>query len=330
MAGCIGTYYYDGTSFSSSTSIYTNASLSTVAADGWYSLNGISREMVGGVLQGPLACVTCASPCTVTPSANSSGRGQFKATIDLGTATGAVILKFRPQGIPDKLTWTYDGTTASEYSSPAYGYLQGLIGQIAAAGLTSCDSNLGLGSGLDNATGSNGGSYPNTPVYNWDAGSNSFVASGQTTTLGPYTNQAAGGVDFTANPPAASNGWVFMVVPKPNATPTQMLIDVEAPCNGTAWSMQSSCPAALTGNSTFTVAKASANLACAETTRATTLYNVPVNGTAGVPGLYDWVFTDPNGVTPALGFYSSGPQGTGAPWIEVGTDGVVVATGTCP
>ncbi len=330
MAGCIGTYYYDGTSFAGATSIYTNSSLLTVAPDGWYSLNGLSRQMVGGVLQAAVACVTCASPCTITPSANTAGRGQFKATIDLGTATGAVILKFNPQGIPDGLTWVYDGTTASEYSSKTEGYLQGLIGTIQAAGSVSCDSNLGLGSGLDNANGSNGGSYPNTPVYNWDSGSNTFVNSGNTTTLGPYANQAAGGVDFTTQRPAALKDWVYIVVPKPNAQPTTMLVTVEAPCSGTAWSMQSSCPAPLTGNNTFTAAKASAALACAETTRATSLYNVPVNGTAGVPGLYDWVFTDPNGVTPALGFYSYGPQGTGAPWIEVGTDGVVVATGTCP
>ena len=58
---------------------------------------------------------------------------------------------------------------------------------------------------------------------------------------------------------------------------------------------------------------------------------MPVNGTAGNIGLYDWVFTDANGVTQApFGFYSSGAQGTGAPWFEVSTDGVVVQTGTCP
>jgi len=327
MAGCIGTYYYDGTSFATSTSVYTNASLSTVAADGWYSQNGISRRMVSGVLQQAQACVTCQSPCTVTPSANNAGGGQYKATIDLGTAIGAVVLTFSPQNVPDKLTWVYDGTTASEYSSQTYGYLQGVIGQASAAASTLCDSNLGLGSGMDNANGSNGGSYPGSAVYNWDAGSNTFVASGATTTLGPYANKAAGGVDFTASGP----GTVVMVIPKPNATPSSVLLTVEAPCAGTAWSMTSSCPAPLTATTQCTVAKGTQNFACTETTRTNTLYNVPVNGTAGNIGLYDWVFTDANGVTQApFGFYSSGAQGTGAPWFEVSTDGVVVQTGTCP
>ena len=72
MAGCIGTYYYDGTDFSGSTSIYTTQQLTTVAADGWYSLNGVSRRMLNGVLEQPLACVGCASPCSVTPSATNA------------------------------------------------------------------------------------------------------------------------------------------------------------------------------------------------------------------------------------------------------------------
>ena len=61
------------------------------------------------------------------------------------------------------------------------------------------------------------------------------------------------------------------------------------------------------------------------------MFNAPVNGTPGVIGLYDWVFTDANGVTPAAtGFYSSGAQGTGAPVFEVSSDGIVTSITTCP
>jgi|TARA_R110001632_G_scaffold205463_1_gene329192 hypothetical protein len=325
MAGCIGTYYYDGTDFAGSTSIYTDSTLSTVAADGWYSLNGISRRMLNGILEQAQACLGCAAPCTATPSATNAGGGSYKAVIDLGVSTGAVILTFTVNNIPDKMSWTYDGLTASEYSSPDFGYLQGLIGSIVAAGSsTYCNSNTG--GQIDNATGSNGGIYPNTSVFNYDAATNSFVATGATVTLGPYTNQAAGGVSFTSTKP----GVVVMVVPKPNASPNLLEIDVEAPCLGTAWSMTSSCPAVLTQTLT-TVVKTTQSDACNAPTRATPMFNAPVNGTAGVIGLYDWVFTDANGVTAAAaGFYSSGAQGTGAPVFEVSSDGVVTSITTCP
>lgn len=325
MAGCIGTYYYDGTDFAGSTSIYTDSALNTVAPDGWYSLNGLSRRMLNGILEQALACLGCASPCSVTPSANNAGGGLYKATIDLGTATGAVILTFNVFNIPDKMSWIYDGVTASEYSSPTFGYLEGVIGNSASASSpTYCSSNIG--SGMNNSNGSNGGIYPNIPVYNWDAGSNNFVASGATSTLGPYANQAGGGVSFTSTTP----GTVVMVVPKPNASPNLMQLNIEAPCSGTAWSMVSSCPVALTRTLT-TVVKTTQSDACNAPTRATPMYNAPVNGTAGVIGLYDWVFTDANGVTPAAaGFYSSGAQGTGAPVFEVSSDGIVSSITTCP
>lgn len=325
MAGCIGTYFYDGTDFAGSTSIYTDSTLSTVAADGWYSLNGLSRRMLNGILEQALACVGCASPCTTTPSASNAGGGSYKAVIDLGTGTGAVILTFTVNNIPDKMSWTYDGVSASEYSSPTFGYLEGVIGNSASAsGTTYCSSSLG--SGLNNATGSNGGIYPNISVFNWDAGSNTFIASGATTTLGPYTNQAAGGVSFTS----ATPGTVVMVVPKPNASPNLLLLDIEAPCSGTAWSMVTACPAVLTRTLT-TVVKTTSGDACNAPTRATPLFNAPVNGTPGVIGLYDWIFTDADGVNKAAaGFYSSGTQGTGAPVFQVSADGVVTAIGTCP
>ena len=325
MAGCIGTYYYDGTDFSGSTSIYTTQQLTTVAADGWYSLNGVSRRMLNGVLEQPLACVGCASPCSVTPSATNAGGGLYKAVIDLGSTTGAVILKFTVFNIPDKMTWTYDSQTASEYSSPLFGYLQGMIGNEQAAGATTyCVSSTG--GAMNNNLGSNGGTYVNLPVFNWDSASNTFIASGATSTLGPYTNSASGGVSFTTSAP----GEVVMVVPKPNASPNLLLLDIQAPCLATAWSMITACPEELTQTLT-TVVKTTQSDACNAPTRATPIFNAPVNGTAGVIGLYDWVFTDINGVTAAAaGFYSSGAQGTGAPFFEVDANGVVTSIGTCP
>jgi hypothetical protein len=179
--------------------------------------------MLNGILEQAQVCLGCAAPCSSAPSATNTGGGSYKAVIDLGVATGAVILTFTVNNIPDKMSWTYDGLTASEYSSPDFGYLQGVIGAISAAG-SSTYCNSSTGNQIDNATGSNGGIYPNTSVFNYDAATNSFVATGATVTLGPYTNQAAGGVSFTSTKP----GVVVMVVPKPNASPNLLEIDVDS------------------------------------------------------------------------------------------------------
>jgi hypothetical protein len=57
---CIpGTYYLDG-DFNVATSVWTNNSLSTFAANGFYSTGGIVRELVSGVLLPAQPCTGCA------------------------------------------------------------------------------------------------------------------------------------------------------------------------------------------------------------------------------------------------------------------------------
>jgi hypothetical protein len=53
-----GNYYLDG-DFSVATSVWTNSSLTTFAANGFYSLGGIVRELVGGVLLPSQTCAGC-------------------------------------------------------------------------------------------------------------------------------------------------------------------------------------------------------------------------------------------------------------------------------
>ena len=54
-------YYLDAPSFSSATKVYTDAALTTVAPDGYYSDQSISRQQVGGVLLPQITCPSCDS-----------------------------------------------------------------------------------------------------------------------------------------------------------------------------------------------------------------------------------------------------------------------------
>ena len=293
MAGTIGTYYFDGTSFANASMLYTDASLSTVAPNGYYTQNDIIRQLVGGpgnpVLLQAQACVSCSVPCGSGVS-GSGGTGKYLLTMNLGNSTGAVKVNFNPASVPDKCSWTYDSVTRSEYSSATEGYLQGVVGTISTGNACS-------GLPLTNANGSNGQTTSGA-TYSYDAGSNSFVNQGIPATLGPYANEAAGGIDLTTNAP----GNCIMVVPKPNATPETVDFVIEGPCGSTGWSISVVCPVALT-SFTASAGAGTQQLACAQDHTTNTYYNMPVAGTAGNPAVTDWIFTDANGVNKAADNY---------------------------
>ena len=52
----LGTYYFNGTSFASATSVYTDAALTTLAPDGYYSNGSIIRQQLNGLLLNAQAC----------------------------------------------------------------------------------------------------------------------------------------------------------------------------------------------------------------------------------------------------------------------------------
>ena len=194
---CItGTYYWAGTSFATATQIYSDANLTTVANDGWYSVGGIYRQMVGGVLGPQVPCPSCVVPCGTNLSIGGFSTGLFAISFDMGTAPGAAVITFssgvrndtfRP--IPDGLTWNYNGMSGSEGSSLVGGYQKGVIGAPdgppATFSVPCFNTNPGSPP-ITTATGSNGIQPNGAQYYVWDAGISNFVASGAAA-MGPYT-----------------------------------------------------------------------------------------------------------------------------------------------
>ncbi len=60
-----GTYYLNGASLALASAVYTDAALTTLAPDGFYSDNSIVREQVSGVLQAQSACPGCGVEVTL-------------------------------------------------------------------------------------------------------------------------------------------------------------------------------------------------------------------------------------------------------------------------
>jgi len=128
------TVYWAGTSFTAAAQIYSDGNLNTVAPDGIYSVGGIVREMIGGILGSPQPCPTCVIPCG-QPFVGTGNTGEYTVFFDMGIVPGAAIITFSPgfnnttlYPIPDQCTWTYNSVSKSEYSSLLGGFMKGVIG----------------------------------------------------------------------------------------------------------------------------------------------------------------------------------------------------------
>jgi len=123
-----GTYYLDAPSLSSATVVYSNAALTTVAANGFYSDGAIVREQVSGVLLPQQNCLACSIPCGGTTITANGGQGIYYLNTELGTNTGAVVIEFDALSVPKGIVAVYNSTIYNGVSSPNYGWLQGTAG----------------------------------------------------------------------------------------------------------------------------------------------------------------------------------------------------------
>ena len=298
------TYYLNAPSLGSATSVFTNADLTVLAADGFYSDGVIVREQISGLLVAQQTCPACATPCGGSISA-SGQQGIYYLNIDLGTDIGAVVVTFNPESVPDGISALFNSVVYNGVSSPSYGWLQGTAGLPTYVG----------------ATGSDCGIVANSP-YTLDE----FRYNGSTfTDLETTTSVSvvAGQMQLTA----AGPGNCKMVIPKTAASPSVVDMTFIGPCLGTVFSIGVACPAPLTSFASSTVNVDSAT-ACSDTIDQT-YYVAHVNGAAGTLGLYDLVFTDANGQFKlAAGFYKTNDAGANE-WYQVDDNGVIVLFGTC-
>ena len=299
-----GTFYLDAPSLSTASVVYSNAALTVVAANGFYSDGSIVREQLSGVLLPQQACPACAVACGGTISANGL-QGIYYLNTNLGTPTGAVIVRFNPASVPDGIKAVYNSVVYNGLSSPTYGWLKGTAGFATYLGATGSDCGIVAGSPYT----------LNEFQYNGIA----FAPLGTTESV----SVAAGQMQLTA----AAPGNCVMVIPKTAASPSILNLEFTGPCTGTIFDISVSCPAALPSFDSSTM-HANSELACADTIDQT-YYVAHVNGASGTLGLYDLVFSDVNGQFKlAAGFYKTNDAGANN-WYQVDANGAVVLFGVC-
>ena len=301
-----GTFYLDAPSLSTATVVYSNAALTTVAANGFYSEGSIVREQVSGVLLPQQACLACAVPCGSTISANGT-QGVYYLNTNLGSPTGAIIVRFNPTAVPEGIKAVYNSTVYNGLSSPSFGWKQGSAGLTTYLGSSSDACSSGIVSGSPYTL--------NEFQYN----GTTFAPLGTTE---PVTI-ASGQLQLTASAP----GNCVMVIPKTAASPSILNLTFVGPCTGAVFSVSVSCPAALPSFDSSTM-RATSALAC-DAAINQPYYVAHVNGAAGVLGLYDLVFSDPNGQSKlSAGFYKTNDAGANN-WYQVDANGVIILFGTC-
>ena len=316
----LGTYYLNAPSLSSATTAYTDAALTIVATDGWYSDSVTVRQLVGGLFTDIISsCAPCASPCTLTPVIYFGDPALIDMYRELGSTTldvGAIIIEIE-QGVgieyPLGVFIDYDGVKYNTFSSQVFGFVQGPVNEPVYIGDAALDCGI-VAAGLQSV-----------PIYEYNSVTDIFDNTGQFVSVQALAPQ----VQLSPGSP----GKFIMVIPKPTPSPSTLYFQGRVLCGAgglNAFGVTVKCPAALP-SMTSTVNCALQIDTCSLGTDQT-YYSADVNGSTasgGSLGFYDWVFSDPYGqnVLPD-GWYRSPSVLSPATSFEV-QNGTIINFGTC-
>lgn len=277
------TYYIDAATFDVATSVYLDNLLINIAPDGVYRFGAITRQQSSGILLTVEDCATCSTPCGGTVISGSGGTGLNIVNVNAGNSSldvGAVIISFNALSIPDGIRVTYDGVVYNKLCSPNNGVRQ--------------SSNYGnftiLGS--SGSTSSCSSWYPagNTANYQEKVfNGTSFVPTGN------YIPVTIDTGDIQLN--SSGLGAVTMVIPKPNATPNLLKIEILGPCNTTSWNITIPCPTLLPsfiGSGEYI----GALVPCSTPMTETYYFSKVHTDVDSYIGIYDYVFFDAYGEFP--------------------------------
>lgn len=259
----------NGVDLASSTAVFLDPLMTVCAPDGFYSDGLLVREQVGCVLLESSVCDGCGLDCQNALEI-AAGEGIYILNVDLGTATGAVLVTFTPNDSPDGIKVNYDGLVYNALSSPLDGYHAAPTNLPTYVGNNAFDCGLVAGSPYI--------------VTEYENNGLSFTATGNTPTVtisGPQVSTSL------SNPAGC-----VMVIPKPSAAPSGMSVVMYGICSGSTYNVTVLCPERLPAY--YSTEGSDYGESCGLDTDQI-YYSARVNGDGITLGLYDWVFSDYNG-----------------------------------
>lgn len=341
----LGIYYFNGTSFATATSVFTDVALTTLAADGFYSNAGIIRQQLNGILLNAQDCDSCAVACGQGVSAAISNQnGVFNASVDVANDIGAVVIYgYWGAVIPDGVDITYNNTHYNRWTAKdnhnGVTLVDGGGTTVDYSGIGNQGTNLPTYLGNENSNLLSDSPYNGSGVscptvggqaenYIYNISSNTYVAQNTFQNITVASSQIGFATDAsTPNSPAFT-----AVIPKSQLTPTIITVDIYAPMCDTAFNWDLSCPITLPS---WVASTGGLTTACA--TASQTYYfarNATFSGgsftadTNTIPDIGNFVFTTSDGSTylndtSATLYYVISGQALGV------RNGVVISKVTC-
>lgn len=319
----LGTYYLNAPSLSSATSVYTDAALTIVGPDGWYSDGLTVRQLVVGVFTDIVSsCAPCASPCSTTPifingflkSTMYFSKNLNNTSLDVGAVVIEITQNMPPGSNPPFGFYIeYDGVQYNTVSSQNYGLLQGVVGvdQPIYIGETGADCGI-VAAGAQSVS-----------IYQYNPVTTAFDDTGQSEIVQALAPQ----LQLTV----ANQGKCVMVIPKPNASVGTLSFRGLNLCSANRdVQITVNCPQNLP-SFTSTIDFPAVGGTCTSPTNKV-YYSADVNGTTaagGFFGLFDWVFLDPYGQTTLPDGWYRSPS---VPFSDTSFEtlnGVIIGFGAC-
>jgi len=300
-------YYINAPTLSAATAIYSNPEMTICAPDGYYADGPVVRQQVGCILLPARECPFCGAACGCSFS-GPVNEGVYYFSVDLGSATGPVQIIFDPLDFPNGIEAVYDSTYYNTVVSPFFGPLTGVAGFPTFIGLDTEDCGI-VGTHT-------------LPEFEYRTADTSFHNLGTTDVI----NVTASQLQLTW----AAPGTCTMIIPKPNASPTNLLVRVITTCPKDSFDISILCP----GDVTVYPITASGeggpgDLICGYPADYSTYYVIPVNGDGTTFGLYDFVYQDAACSIPAVdNYYLSAFCPSPYKWFRI-ENGIIVEFGDC-
>lgn len=316
------TFYLDAADLSSATSVYLDSLLQNIAPDGFYGDGTITRQQSAGILLTEEPCVSpCPAPCGTSIGGGGTS-GVYQVNLDVGSiGTGAIIVKFNPQSVPDGIRVTYNSVVYNKISSPTNGPFQcPNPGHFAIIGNSSATSTCGSWYPAGTTQVNN--------VFLYNPATSTFVATGgtQTDVIIGTSSAPALDPDYFLGP--GLMGECVMVIPKPTATPSALLIEIIGPCTSTGWSFSAACPVSLPSFSISTGYN-NPSIPCGLALTETAYFAKVHTAVDSYVGLYDYVFIDSVGQVPLTdGYYLTNNVASPNQVIEV-VNGIITGITNC-
>tara|TARA_R110000868_G_scaffold99930_2_gene274796 strand:- start:3669 stop:4973 length:1305 start_codon:yes stop_codon:yes gene_type:complete len=300
-------YYINAPTLSLATAVYDDPQLTICSADGYYADGPVVRQQADCVLLPVQQCPFCGAECGCSFS-GPVNKGVYYFSVELGAGIGPAAIRFAALDFPNGIEATYDSTVYNSVVSPTFGLLSAPSGLPVFIGLDTQDCGIVGAHVLDE--------------FEFRSFDNSFYRLGTTDTVNVIASQS----QLTFSDP----GTCLMVIPKPNATPSNLLIKVISPCDLDSFDITTYCPGdlevfSIAGNSEG----GSEELICGYPSGDLTYYIIPINGDGVTLGFYDLLYYDAACSVPlADNYYLSLSCPAPNNWFRI-ENGIIVEFGEC-